>query len=314
MTETTEQTARPSPVMSSSELQALRDQVTVVVATLNEAEAIGRLVDEIKAAGYSKVLVVDGYSTDATRQIAAEHGAMVLGQHGKGKGAAVLTARDVVKTPYFLLMDGDYTYDPADIDRFVIHADGYDHIIGFRPKGCPNISRLHRLGNWILTAAFNTMMGSNVPDAACGMYLMRTGKVRQLIIDRAGFEVDQVIATQMLIDGKVTYVPISYRQRVGNAKASTWRQGFRALFAIINLGRQYNPIFLFSALASLALIPAILLLGYAVVLYFIFGQYHEGYFLGSVVLLVLGAQGFTVATVGAMLRRIERKLNSFHNP
>src|SRR5579885_3446519 len=119
-------------------LEELRDNVTVVIPTLNEEEA------------------------------------QVIGQHGKGKTGAVLVARDVVDTPYFLLMDGDYSYDPKDIDRFVLHANGYDHIIGFRPRDSPHISRTHKLGNRILTMAFNLLMGSNVPDVACGMYLMRT--------------------------------------------------------------------------------------------------------------------------------------------
>ena len=290
------------------QLAELRKQVTIVLPTLNEADAIGKLIDEIKAAGYDKILVVDGYSTDGTRKIAEERGARVVGQHGKGKSGAILVAREVVDTPYFLLMDGDYTYDPADIDRFVLYAEGYDEIIGFRPKKSPNISRTHRFGNWVLTRAFNILMGSNVPDVACGMYLMRTEKMKHLVLDRLGFEIDQEIAAQMLIDGKVTYVPINYRTRLGEVKAPTWRQGFRALFAIINLGRTYNPILLFSLLTALALIPAIGLLLYASFLYLFAGSYHGGYFLGSLVLLVLGAQGLTVATIAAMLRRIERKI------
>jgi len=99
-------------------------------------------------------------------------------------------------------------------------------------------------------------MGSNVPDVACGMYLMRTERVKQLILDRQGFEIDQAIAAQMLLDGKVTYVPINYRARLGKAKAPTWRQGFRALSAIIGLALRYSPVLLFSVLASLILIPA----------------------------------------------------------
>ncbi len=313
-------TEEPSPAMeptmeaqvnvtSSETMAKLREQVTVVIPTLNEEEAIGPLIDEVKAAGYNNILVVDGYSKDRTVEVARARGARVIGQHGKGKTGAVLVARDVVNTPYFLLMDGDYSYDPRDIDRFVVHANGYDHIIGFRPRNSPHISGTHKVGNRILTIAFNLLMGSNVPDVACGMYLMKTEKIKHLVLTRFGFEIDQEIAAQMLTDGNVTYAPINYRQRLGKAKAPTWRQGFRALFYIIGLGIRYNPILLFSIAASLVLIPAFGLLLYASYLLLILHQYHGGYFLAGLTLLVLGAQGFTVATIASMLGRIERKLS-----
>lgn len=285
-----------------------RQDVTILLPTLNEAAAIGSLIDEIKSHGYNNVLVVDGFSKDDTKKIGEEHGARVVGQHGKGKTGAILVARDIVTTPFFLIMDGDYTYDPSDIDRFVLYANDYDEIIGFRPKKSPNISKTHRFGNWVLTKTFNLVMGSNVPDVACGMYLMRTEKMKKFTLNRLGFETDQEIAAQMLTDGKVTYVPINYRVRKGTAKAPTWRQGFRALFAIISIGRIYNPVILFSFLTALALIPAVGLLGYATVLYLFLNDYHSGYFLGSLVLLVLGAQGLTVATIASMMQRIERKI------
>jgi dolichol-phosphate mannosyltransferase len=219
----------------------MRDQVTVVIPTLDEEAAIGPLIDEVKAAGYGKILVVDGYSKDRTAEIARQKGAQVVGQHGKGKTGAVLVARDVVDTPYFILMDGDYSYDPKDIDRFVVHADGYDHIIGYRSKGNPNISKTHRLGNWILTKAFNILMGSNMPNVACGMYLMWTQKVRRLLFDRHGFRADQEIGAKMLVDGKVAYETISYGATVGEAKAPTWRHGSGMAFAVMGIARRYNP-------------------------------------------------------------------------
>ena len=289
---------------------AMRDQVTIVVATLDEEQAIGPLIDEIKAAGYSRILVVDGYSKDMTVEIARAKGALVVGQIGKGKAGAVLVARDVVDTPYFLLMDGDYSYDPKDIDRFVAHADGYDHIIGFRPKASPNMSRLHRLGNWILTEEFNVLMGSNIPDVACGMYLVKTSKVKEILFHRHGFEVDQDIAAQMLADGRVTYVPINYRARLGKVKAPTWRQGFRALFAIMGIARRYNPVVVFGLLTSVALLPAVVILGYALYDYLFLNDYRSGLFLASLMLFVIGGQGFTLATIGHMLRRMERKISS----
>jgi dolichol-phosphate mannosyltransferase len=290
-----------------------RQDVTIVLPTLNEAVAIGSLIDEIHANGYYKILVVDGFSNDGTCSIAQAHGATVAGQHGKGKSGAILVARDIVDTPFFLIMDGDSTYDPSDIDRFVAYANAYDEIIGFRPKQSPNISRTHRFGNWILTHTFNLFMGSNVPDVACGMYLMRTDKIKTFELTRLGFEIDQEIAVQMLTDGKVTYVPINYRARKGAVKAPTWRQGFRALFAIINLGRLYSPSLLFSLLASLALIPAVALIGYAIMLYLFFDEYHGGYILASLVLFTLGSQGLTVATIASITQRLERKVNRLNS-
>jgi len=282
---------RQSTQQNEDSIDELRDKVTIVIPTLNEEEAIGPLIDEIKEAGYKRVLVVDGYSKDKTVKIASDKGAKAVGQHGRGKTGAVLVARDIVDTPYFLLMDGDYSYDPKDIDKFVRYSNRYDHIIGFRPKDSPHISRTHKIGNWILTKTFNLLMGSNVPDVACGMYLMRTEKVKQLILDTQSFDIDQEIAAQMLLDGKVTYVPINYRARLGKAKLQTWKHGFQLLFTIIRLALRYNPVLLFSVLASLILVPAFALFLYASYLYLFLHSYHGGYFLGSLVLFVLARGG-----------------------
>ncbi len=289
-------------------LEDMRKQVTIVIPTLNEERAIGPLIDEIKAAGYVQVLVVDGYSTDRTVEIARQNGGKVIGQHGRGKTGAILVARDIVDTPYFLIMDGDYTYNPKDIDRFVAHAIGHDLITGYRPGRSPNITRTHRVGNWVLTKTFNLLMGSHVPDVACGMYLMRTAKMKELLFDRQGFEVDQEVLAQMLVNGRVTYVPIDYRARIGVPKASTWRQGLRAFFAIIGIARRYNPVVLFGLIAAVALVPAFALFGYAAFLFLSFDSFHGGYFLVSLMFFVIGGQGLTVATIGFMLRRLERRL------
>jgi dolichol-phosphate mannosyltransferase len=295
-------------MMESFDLEHMKNNVTVVIPTLNETEAIGKLIEEIKACGYSNILVVDGYSDDGTDRIANSLGASVIKQHGRGKAGAILTAREIVKTPYFIVMDGDYTYDPRDIDKFLPFMNGYDHIIGFRPKSCPNISRTHRLGNWILTKAFNMLMGSSIPDVCSGMYMLRTEKVKKLMLDRAGFVVDQEIAAQTLLDGRVTYVPINYRKRLGKPKAPTWRQGFKALWTILQLAREYNPVLLFSALASLALIPGAIIFLWFIYRYLFFGAIHSTYLLLAVLLVVLGTQGLAVSTIAIILRRMERKI------
>ena len=287
----------------------MRDLVTVVIPTLNEVEAIGPLIDEIKTRGFSKIIVADGYSSDDTAEVAHEHGAKVVMQHGKGKASAFLTAFPLVPTPYLVVMDGDGSYDPLDLEKFIPLMGTYDFVKGVRVRN-GSMSGLHRLGNWIITKTFDLLLGASVGDACSGMYMIKTESVKGLHLEKHPLTVEQEIAAEMVVSlRKITTLPINYRKRVGGkSKTKTWRQGFLDLLTNFDLARTYNPIVLFSFLATLVLIPALITLGYALSLYLVQGQYHSGYFLGGLVLLVLGAQGFTVATIAAILRRIDRKL------
>jgi len=119
------------------------------VPVLNEEGAIGMVLDELFRNGYRHILVVDGYSKEKTVQIAESKGVNVAKQHGMGKTGAIKTAIDLVPTPYMLVMDGDYTYAAADIEKFLDHAHNYDQIVGVRSR--ENINRLHRIGNAIIS-------------------------------------------------------------------------------------------------------------------------------------------------------------------
>ncbi len=111
---------------------ATKENVTIVLPVLNEEAGIGLVLNELAAHGYTHILVVDGYSTDQTVQVAESKGAEVVSQHGRGKTGAIKTAIDNVSTPYMLIMDGDFTYDAGSIERFLDHAENYEQIIGAR--------------------------------------------------------------------------------------------------------------------------------------------------------------------------------------
>jgi dolichol-phosphate hexosyltransferase len=311
MTETTQSGSRSA--RSSSALQALRDKVTIIIPTLNEAESIGRLLDEITSRGYSRILVVDGYSKDQTPETAREHGAEVVMQQGQGKAGAIVTAFHTVDTPYLIVMDGDGSYDPADLDKFLPLLDDYDLVKGAR-MWSENMSGLHRLGNRIITKTFNLLFGTTIADICSGMYLLRTEKVASLSFEKHPLTLEQEVAAQLVLSSsRITCVPIDYRKRFGGtSKTRTWRQGFRDLVTNFDLARTYNPVLLFSFLASFVAMPAFGLLVYALVLNYAFSDYHSGYFIGSAIMFVIGFQGIAVATIAAMLRRMERKLDSLH--
>ncbi len=286
--------------------KVIKDKLTVVIPTLNEEEAIGSVIGELSNEGYHNILVVDGYSTDNTVKVAGLNGARIIFQHGKGKTGALKTAINSVETPYIVLMDGDSTYDPKDIWKLVNHAEEYDQIIGARSR--ENISRLHRLGNWIITKAFNILMGTSLSDVCSGMYLLKTKTAQELDLYTTGFTLEVELAAQTAEKDSVTEVPINYRPRMGRRKLSTWRNGFQILGAILNLARLYNPVLFFSALTSLFFIPATIILTWVAVEALFYGMWHSGWVLMSVMLILLASQGLTIATISVMLKRMEKRI------
>jgi len=285
-----------------------KDDVTVVVPTLNEEEAIGLVIQEIKQAGYHNILVVDGYSTDRTAKIAESNACSVIFQHSKGKCGALETAIENVMTPYMLVMDGDCTYDPKDIENFLVHAEKYDQIIGARVNGRGNIPRLNRFGNLLITNAFNLLMGTKLSDVCSGMYLIDTDVARQLELNTRGFDVEVEIAAQTATSGMVTEIPIAYRKRVGCQKLSSLKHGIQIIRTVFGLARTYNPALLFSGLVASAVIPALFILGWVASEVLLRGVWHSGYALTGLMLLVLASQGLAVATIALLLRRMEKRM------
>lgn len=285
-----------------------KDDITVVLPTLNEEKAIESVISELKQVGYHNILVVDGYSTDGTVKIAESNGCCVLFQHSRGKCGAIETAIENVKTPYLLIMDGDLTYDPKDIDNFLIHAEKYDQIIGVRVNGRKNIRYTNRFGNWLITKTFNLLMGTKLSDVCSGMYLINTDTARQLELNTLGFDVEVEIAAQTATTGRVTEIPIAYRKRVGSQKLSSWKHGSQIMRTVFGLARRYNPVLLFSGLVSLAVIPASLVLLWTVVERILSGVWRGDYVLGGLMLLLLGSQGSTVAAISLLFRRMEKRI------
>ncbi len=312
MTKPAEEMPARKPDASSEDVVALKNQITVILPTYNEEEAVDTVIGEVRRAGYQNIIVVDGYSNDRTVEVAKSKGIEVVMQAGTGKAGGLRTAFGKVRTPFVVVMDADGSYDPKDIDRFLPLMGEFDFVKGTR-KANGSMSSLHRLGNYIITRSFNVLFGSSVADVCSGLYMLSSKRAKELSFEKHPLTVEQEIAAEMLLSAKpIGNVPVSYGRRIGGkSKTNTWRQGFRDLITNFDLARTHNPVLLFSFVASLVLIPAFGLLFYASFLLLFLHQYHGGYFLGSLVLLVLGAQGFTVATIAAMLRRIERKLNSF---
>src|SRR3989339_1560295 len=98
-----------------------RPQVSVVIPARNEEEAIGPLLDSIRAvagAGAWEIIVVDDGSTDRTAAIAERHGARVIRHpENQGNGASVRRGGCAAGGDVLVFLDADGQHPPEAIPR-----------------------------------------------------------------------------------------------------------------------------------------------------------------------------------------------------
>jgi dolichol-phosphate hexosyltransferase len=281
--------------------------VSVVIPTLNEKEGIGKVIDELKAVGFERILVVDGYSDDGTTGIAESKGAETIHQHGPGKAGALITAIDAVVTPYLLVMDGDDTYKATDALRLLEHAGDFDEVIGARRKGKGNIPFINRIGNWMISKTFKLFFDLPITDVLSGMYLLRTETAKQIGITSTSFDVEVDIAASLASTGRITEVPITYGDRLGTQKLKA-RDGGRIISTLFWMAYYYNSVLLYAGMVSLAAIPGAAILSWALYEKLVTNIWHGGYALVGVLLILFAAQGLGAGIGSLQTKRSENRI------
>ncbi|RLF19921.1 MAG: glycosyl transferase [Thermoprotei archaeon] len=289
----------------------LFSEVTIVIPTLNEAEAIGKVLNEIINVGIPKdnILVVDGGSTDGTVDIVNSMGVKVILQEGKGKADAIRTAVRYIKTPFTLLMDGDYTYPARYIPELYNKIkQGYDLVIGARLLDRSSQGILFKFGNKVLTKFFNVLFGTGLRDVLSGMYIIRTSILKELFFETRSFGIEtEIVAHVVNTTNRIAEVPIEYRRRLGKKKLKV-RHGFLILREMIRLAWRYNPTFFIFAMGSLPLILGLILGTYVAYYYLFVGIVYYMKGLIAIILTLVGFQSLLLAILSLYLKRMEYRL------
>ncbi|MEM3923020.1 MAG: glycosyltransferase family 2 protein [Zestosphaera sp.] len=287
------------------------DDLTIIIPTLKEAEGIGLVLDELLSIGIppDKILVVDGFSDDGTREIAESKGVRVVLQEGFGKADAIKTGSKFVKTTYTLIMDGDYTYPATRVpDLLNKIREGYDLVLGYRKyveKGAMN--PIFRFGNKIITRFVNILYGTRVSDVLTGMYVVRSNILKEIFYEAKNFSIEIEIFSHVAnMTGRVSEVPIEYRKRKGNKKLGI-SHGFKITWDLIRLTWRYNPSYLIFLLGAALLLPGITLGAYVAYHYFFTGinYYLKG--LVAILLTLAGFQSLLMAIMSIYTKRIEMR-------
>lgn len=221
-----------------------KGSICIVLPALNEEPTVGKVIDEIPREALEKegyqvdILVVDGNSSDRTRQIALAKGARVIIEPRQGKGRAVRTALGSVKADFIFMLDADYTYPATYIPEMLkILEQGSSVVIGSRLRGQWEkgaMRGLNVVGNFLLTWLANTLYRAKISDLCTGYWGMRGEVIPELKLLAEGFQLEAELFTQLAKKGySIAEVPTYYRCREGKAKLSGLKDGSKICWMLI---------------------------------------------------------------------------------
>lgn len=275
--------------------------VCVLIPAYNEAETIGDVVAGFRDQGYDQILVVDGHSTDDTRDRAADAGATVIEQSGRGrgtgKGQAVQEGLAEIDAEYVLMLDGDGTYRPEDADTMLDPLiDGRaDHVIGnrFADMEPGAMTRLNRFGNRVIDRLFTTIHGAAFGDVLSGYRAFTRASVDRFSLTADGFGIETEMAAECARLGvPTTTVPITYRARPDGSATNLrpFRDGGRIMLTMFLRTKTSNPVVYFGTAGAVLVIAGIIAAGYVAAEWFTRGVSHEVVALLAAFAVLVGVQ------------------------
>jgi len=161
-------------------------RTVAVLPAYNEADTVGRVVEQTRE-HVDEVVVVDDGSSDATAEIARSHGATVV-EHvfNTGVGGAVRTGYQyAIRHDYdwVLQIDADGQHDPAQIPRLLDHAEGQDMVIGSRylNESIQDYSLVRKAGIRFFTRVVRTLGGVDITDVTSGFRVYRVAALAEIL-------------------------------------------------------------------------------------------------------------------------------------
>jgi len=280
-------------------------KLIIQIPCLNEEQTLPATLADLprEVAGFDTVewLVIDDGSTDRTIEVARANGVDHIVKLTNNKGLAAgfqagLDASLKLGADVIVNTDADNQYSAADIPRLVepVLAGVADMVVGDRQTDTiehfsPLKKRLQKVGSWVVRRA----SGTEVPDTTSGFRAYnREAAIQMAVTSKYTYTLETIIQAGKLLVA-TDHVPISTNPKTRESRLFPSMGSYvrRNAVAIVRIYAQYEPLRVFSRVAAVLLLLALIPFTRFVV------AYVQGDGAGHVQSLIFGAVLFNAAVV-----------------
>ncbi len=315
-----------SPATSSPEpMSDLAKNVSllVVIPALNESrtitDVIRRIPRSIPGITEVSILIVDDGSTDDTVELARAAGAQVVSHpRNRGVGSAFQTGveRAIASgADYLLTLDGDGQFAPE--DSYAVLKPLLDGQAGMAtasrfadPALYPEMSRVKFYGNQMMSRLISSLCGKRFYDVSCGFRAYSRDAFLNLNLFGSFTYTQETFLDLTFKEVEIREVPVRIRgtREFGKSRvaSSIARYAFQSAKIIFRSYRDYHPMRLFGAIASILAALGLVLAIFLLIHYLLNGQFTPHIWAGmtSGALIGLSALMFITGLIADMLARI----------
>jgi glycosyltransferase involved in cell wall biosynthesis len=225
--------------------------LSVVLPVLNESDnlrqLLPRLSELLRSLGLKfEVIIVDGGSTDNTREVGHQMKARVIPQERPGFAAALVSGFAAARGSYVLTLDADMSHDPEYVAKMWRARVRADIIIASRYArgGVAYTSVLRRSLSRFLNWTLRRVLSMPIHDLSSGFRLYRREVLENLELQSTNFEVLEEILIKAYSRGfAIAEVPFTYFPRgAGRSHARLIRFGLDLARGTLRLWRLRNSI------------------------------------------------------------------------
>lgn len=222
--------------------------LSVIIPCFNEKDTIEKIIARVKKVRIKKeIIIVDGGSTDGTKEILKENLSKkvdkIIYTKTIGKGEAVSKGIKKATGDIIIIQDADLEYDPNDYKKIIkpIIDDKVDVCYGsrFLEKGNSTGYKKNYIANKFLTKLSNFYNKLGVTDMETCYKAFKKEVIKKIKIEEKKFGMEPEITAKVKKMGcRFMEVPISYYPRtLEEGKKMSFFDGIEAIKCIIKYNK-----------------------------------------------------------------------------